>query len=668
MSPLHITFAMLYEISFMDDPVGEEERRTGTKDADGPRSARTVRKKKQQVVKVGDMDVARGTDGMFPCGLCLKKYESAYSLQRHYADTHNMRTVSATASSSLIPRTSAPRSHTPARLFIAPRIPSERSSPSPSESGSPNVPATRIPRPISRLPSRSETKPPPSIVAAALHLPARDFHMASPLVMHPMGRPLTTPSLEPRRKAHVDTQTHPQFNRTSDDDMMITPPRTSPQPAMPRKPDEIDVALYDITPDEGTVIHDSGYNFPAIGIIINTVFKVVICMECGEALDPVSICAHTRQHNPHNRPMPTIVEDLRERYGIVAPNELSYATQKVYPVFGIPIEPNLLHFCGKCHRGYNSVDSLRGHQSSGSRCEVPFAQRSSYLSYGQKLTKEWALNIRGRTSPVAAPSPHPWPPSSAAALFRGLPPPWPPTPVASPLRGRPHPWPPPLVASHEPWPPHGPSLPHGPWPPPPVASHEPWPLPSKVCRCSLSVAASDPWPAPSPWPRPQHMGAPCMYALRDPWPPPHSSPTISSPPSRSTTTLTQLTAATLFVVVAGAAALDVIAAARVPTSLSPPTSALPPLTLLPALAVVIPAAAVCPALLNVAAHAPAPAVFPPLRRLSPPPVPPSLPHSTTMTSPVPPRCPPLHRPLTERARRQRPSRRCHPRRQRRPSR
>ncbi|KJA20682.1 hypothetical protein HYPSUDRAFT_203651 [Hypholoma sublateritium FD-334 SS-4] len=96
---------------------------------------------------------------------------------------------------------------------------------------------------------------------------------------------------------------------------------------------------------------------------------------------------------------------------------------------------------------------------------------------------------------------------------------------------------------------------------------------------------------------------------------------------------------------------------------------LPPLTLPPALAAVIPAAVVCPDLLNVAAHAPAAAVFPPLR-LSPPPVPSSPPRSTTMTSPAPPRCPlsTVHRPLVERARHQRPSRRCHPRRQRRPSR
>lgn len=191
-----------------------------------------------------------------------------------------------------------------------------------------------------------------------------------------MASPLAVPILEP-------SHGRPQ----SDDRMMITPPRTSPQPALPLTPGEIDVALYDITPGEDTVVRDSRYNFPALGIIVNTAFKAVICMECGEALDPVSICTHTRLHNPHNRPLPTIVEDLRERYGIVALNEIPYASEKVYPVFGVPIEPHLLQFCGECHRGYSSLDSLRGHQSSGSRCHVPLAQRSSYLSYGQKLTK-----------------------------------------------------------------------------------------------------------------------------------------------------------------------------------------------------------------------------------------------------------------------------------------
>lgn len=63
------------------DPPGADRRRKGRKDADGPRSARAARKEKQQVVKIGDMEVGRGADGMFGCGLCLKRYESPYSLQ-----------------------------------------------------------------------------------------------------------------------------------------------------------------------------------------------------------------------------------------------------------------------------------------------------------------------------------------------------------------------------------------------------------------------------------------------------------------------------------------------------------------------------------------------------------------------------------------------------------
>lgn len=150
---------------------------------------------------------------------------------------------------------------------------------------------------------------------------------------------------------------------------------------------ELDISLYDIVPDDDTVVYDAAHNLPALGIIINTLLKVVICVECGEAIEPALVCAHVKQHNAHYKPGATILEDLREKYGIVPLAEIAYSAGPIRPIFGIPIKPEQLYFCAACDRGYSSLVSLRGHQSNGKRCHVPIAERACYMLYGQRLTK-----------------------------------------------------------------------------------------------------------------------------------------------------------------------------------------------------------------------------------------------------------------------------------------
>lgn len=149
---------------------------------------------------------------------------------------------------------------------------------------------------------------------------------------------------------------------------------------------EIDIGAHEIIPDEHTIISDDVHNFPALAIVLNTTLKIVICMECHEGIEPMSISAHARQHNALYRPSTTISQDLQARYGIVPLAQVSIGGDKIFPIYGIPIDPRLLHFCGTCHRGYSSPETLRGHQSSRQRCPTPIAKRTSYLSYGQKLS------------------------------------------------------------------------------------------------------------------------------------------------------------------------------------------------------------------------------------------------------------------------------------------
>ena len=65
----------------ISDPPGDQTRRKGKKDKDGVRSARAMRKDNQQTVKIGDLEIPRGPDNKFGCGMCLKRYPHPYSLK-----------------------------------------------------------------------------------------------------------------------------------------------------------------------------------------------------------------------------------------------------------------------------------------------------------------------------------------------------------------------------------------------------------------------------------------------------------------------------------------------------------------------------------------------------------------------------------------------------------
>ncbi len=140
-----------------------------------------------------------------------------------------------------------------------------------------------------------------------------------------------------------------------------SPPRASAAP--PERPterivstpapvpllEELDLRAHEIIPDDTTVPRDEVHNFPALGIVINTALKVIICVDCQEGIDPASIQNHVKQHNKYTKPASTITEDLQERYGVVSLANIVYPSAPISPIFGVAIEHQLLFFCGTCH-------------------------------------------------------------------------------------------------------------------------------------------------------------------------------------------------------------------------------------------------------------------------------------------------------------------------------
>lgn len=168
------------------------------------------------------------------------------------------------------------------------------------------------------------------------------------------------------------------------------------------EPPAFDPRRYQQLPDPYAVLEHETYNLPALGIVINTLLCCVICIECGEGIEPTNIHAHARQHNPHHTAAEAIGDDLTTEFGLVTMERVPYPLYPIPPLFGLPIDPDMLHFCTACHRGFHGVSGLRSHQSSPGRCDA--RGRGFYVGHGQMLTngkhrRYFPVNVSGLKPP-----------------------------------------------------------------------------------------------------------------------------------------------------------------------------------------------------------------------------------------------------------------------------
>lgn len=217
-----------------------------------------------------------------------------------------------------------------------------------------------------------------SNLSSSIPIPMRTGSLSAPSATPSSSRPLNS---ERVKKEPEDIFFRPMavpeiIDLTLDDD--------TPEP----ESRDFDPRSYVQLPDTHTIIVHDTYNLPALGIVINTLLKCVVCIECGEGIDPSNICDHAAKHNPHHSAPPSIVGDLTREFGLVTMQHVAYPDHLIRPVFGIPIDPEPLVFCGACHRGFHGgAVGLKNHQSNMGRCNVLPKDRTSYAGYGQILTK-----------------------------------------------------------------------------------------------------------------------------------------------------------------------------------------------------------------------------------------------------------------------------------------
>ncbi|THH06229.1 hypothetical protein EW146_g9679 [Bondarzewia mesenterica] len=176
----------------------------------------------------------------------------------------------------------------------------------------------------------------------------------------------------------------------SDDTLPLNPP---PRPSNSRNQHaddsytrHFDASLYVRRPDDDTVICHPRVNLPALGLVINTRYKVVLCITCEHCINLKHIPNHIKQHQPGVVLSDNLISILANEYMIADDDSLPFPRKGFKPIFGLAIEQDIYHFCGHCDRGYSTLASLRAHQNSPERCPHPAQeQNTSYSGYAQSF-------------------------------------------------------------------------------------------------------------------------------------------------------------------------------------------------------------------------------------------------------------------------------------------
>ena len=152
----------------------------------------------------------------------------------------------------------------------------------------------------------------------------------------------------------------------------------------------IDTSEYTSIPDSRTVIHHPPYNFPALGIVINTHFHCIICLNCEHTVDTSNLIEHICHELPCCKVLENLPSVLQASYNLVPYSRIIYPLSPTPPIFGILLHLQPIFFCD-CGKGYAVFETLWTHQTHTGECECSFQHKrpSYHQGYGQCLTANW---------------------------------------------------------------------------------------------------------------------------------------------------------------------------------------------------------------------------------------------------------------------------------------
>ena len=196
-----------------------------------------------------------------------------------------------------------------------------------------------------------------------------------------------SPSLNIRRLASPFNQVTASPARPSENpsSTVPVPAPTHAQPQTSSTPPAIHLADFYISPGPDCVLSHPLIPLSSFGLVINTHYGVIIClaMGCCCAVEPSVLYTHVHHHYPRSIFTQQHVDRLQHDYKLVSLKDIAYPKTVQAPVFGLAIKSNLYYICGDCYRGYQTLTSLKNHQSA--RCGGPM--RPHHQSYVQCFTE-----------------------------------------------------------------------------------------------------------------------------------------------------------------------------------------------------------------------------------------------------------------------------------------
>ncbi|KAK7017839.1 hypothetical protein R3P38DRAFT_2539939, partial [Favolaschia claudopus] len=175
---------------------------------------------------------------------------------------------------------------------------------------------------------------------------------------------------------------------------VLAPPRLLSE-LVPIPPDfeEFDHAGHIIEPCTDTVTHVDELRLEAYGIVVNTRWKIVICICCGKVLTLGDLRRHIIRHFKDLDVPPTLADSIAERFDFDPGTLPTAPTQQTSAIYGLLITPRPHLVCARCGHGFSTPTSFSRHEHKPSCPSAPGDPASFYFSYAFSLYLKSPLNV-----------------------------------------------------------------------------------------------------------------------------------------------------------------------------------------------------------------------------------------------------------------------------------
>jgi hypothetical protein len=165
-----------------------------------------------------------------------------------------------------------------------------------------------------------------------------------------------------------------------------------------------------IEPDTYTVLDDDEGDLRSAGLIINTQYRVVICLACLQAIPIYNLDAHISAHIQKKHILLPVKEGLASRLQqkfqldktapSIRPEPLKSLDPLPKAIFGLRLLTNRI-FCNGCSRGYTSKASLATHQSKKNCGRGYSTGESGFAQTFYLCGKRFFFPVRAPSTPLS---------------------------------------------------------------------------------------------------------------------------------------------------------------------------------------------------------------------------------------------------------------------------